>query len=253
MNKKAFTPLETISNKFNVRSPKGDLSLTGFTILELLVVIVILGLLIGILLPVFGRVREGARRAQCTNNLRQQGIAWYLYLDDHDDKFPEPISILTAPGEEMASWCTYGGKYGTRFPDDGSYSAQNRPLNRYLDIYNDNDPATKVFFCPDDKPGNPDPQSTESSFDFYGNSYEVNDVVFDTRHLSKITAPHNRVFLESCLYRNAPNHGKTTFADHPNVPVMVLFLDGHVAGPFKYDSEFNDGSSPEKEVWIVTQ
>ncbi len=42
----------------------------AFTLIELLVVIVIVGILAGLLIPVMGRARESARRAQCANNLR---------------------------------------------------------------------------------------------------------------------------------------------------------------------------------------
>ena len=61
----------------------------GFTLIELLVVIVIIGIIIALLTPALGRAREGARCAFCANNLRQFGIALYLYLDEHDNKFPD--------------------------------------------------------------------------------------------------------------------------------------------------------------------
>ena len=54
----------------------------AFTLLELLVVIAIIGTLLAILIPTLGRTREEVRRAQCVNNLRQHGVAWYLYLDN---------------------------------------------------------------------------------------------------------------------------------------------------------------------------
>lgn len=63
----------------------------AFTLIELLTVIAIIGILAAIIIPTVGKVRETARRAQCTSNLRQVGMAILAYADDQKGKLPGPL------------------------------------------------------------------------------------------------------------------------------------------------------------------
>ncbi|HUP79442.1 MAG TPA: DUF1559 domain-containing protein [Pirellula sp.] len=89
---------------FRRTSPK------GFTLVELLVVIAIIGILVGLLLPAVQAAREAARRMQCSNNIKQLGLASHNF-ESSFKRFPPGLLVPTAaqaPGVAPLSGAHFG-------------------------------------------------------------------------------------------------------------------------------------------------
>lgn len=91
----------------------------GFTLIEIMVVVAIIGTLVGLLLPVLANARAAAKRTQCLSNLHQIYLACELYVNNHMGSYPPAYGRYTRDGQKInGAWdySTVVGSPGTVLP-----------------------------------------------------------------------------------------------------------------------------------------
>jgi prepilin-type N-terminal cleavage/methylation domain-containing protein len=151
----------------------------GFTLVELLVVIAIIGVLVALLLPAVQAARESARRTQCSNNIKQLGLAAHLYHDQHRHLPPgigySPLETSGVWGHHFFHLLPYleeGNLYERAL---GSVALTTGPTTIYFpgnnDVYRQPLP---IFICPSDPSVEPGGVVTVNEVSWGASCYAVN-------------------------------------------------------------------------------
>jgi len=201
----------------------------GFTLIELLVVIAIIAILAAILFPVFAKAREQAKKAACTSNVKQLGLAWMMYVQDYDETFPPTNSTQSAPGN--TEWEPYpGGPFPckpcrprnkvTKLPYDPRFFAL--PYIKNLDL----------FKCPSDFGIDAGKVPSEPSvggpvWKYAGTSYCINTVTLRLAAMAAIPKPAE-TYMGAEVYAWHSGDPFTYWNLRNSGPVRVAyFCDGH--------------------------
>jgi prepilin-type N-terminal cleavage/methylation domain-containing protein/prepilin-type processing-associated H-X9-DG protein len=115
----------------------------AFTLIELLVVIAIIAILAAMLLPALTRAKSKAMGVACMNNVKQTGLAWYMYAQDNDDKLV-PNKRLTGAGGIGTTWMVGVLNMANSTDNTNLYFLQQSLLFPYCK-------SVSIWLCPGDK------------------------------------------------------------------------------------------------------
>ena len=212
----------------------------GFTLIELMVAIAIIGILAALLLPVLGKAKSNAQATQCLSNLRQLQIGWTLFISDHEDTLP-PNSDGWNAGKDADHPSWVAGNLRPEFLAGDKSDGTNESLligERYapfgsIGIYVKN---PGVYRCPGDRSGRVRSISMNSYMNGTGLWQNSNYVIFV--RLSGIRKPDNTwVFIDE--REDSINDGsfavemaaEYAIIDYPasyhNGSGALAFADGH--------------------------
>lgn len=142
----------------------------GFTLIEVLVAVSVIGVLVALLLPALGGARGAAQMVMGASNVRQLQLANAVYAEDHDDAYmPGAVDFV---GTNLHRW------HGTRETRGEAFTGEGGPITAYLD---DRGGHTGVRACPRFSPTLADRRTALEAFELGCGGYGYNNAFVGVR------------------------------------------------------------------------
>jgi prepilin-type N-terminal cleavage/methylation domain-containing protein/prepilin-type processing-associated H-X9-DG protein len=204
---------------------------TGFTLVEMLVVIALIGLLAALLLPALNRARTRAGAISCLNNVRQLVFAWTLYADDHQGRLPYNLggdaARSTVALRTNLDWVNNVMTWELDSENTNTATITEASLGPYAN-------SVRIYRCPADQALSA--VQKQAGWSHRIRSYSMNAMVGDAGDLSKTGVNQN-------------NPGYVQFFNLSSIPQpadIFVFLDEH-------PDSINDGyflNRPAYREWV---
>ena len=211
---------------------------SGFTLIEILVVISIIAILIGILLPALGSVRNSAQMMACMSNQRQLSAAMLSYVSDNKDYFPQPARDKDYPGSEKSRTKVIWFNAVDKYFDVSSKKDYSNSASRNYESYKQ-DPVWESFSA-DERDGNRTIKMNEE-FGNISTTYDTTPRTWRAIRVHEVHKPALTVLLFDGRAMDTPSvttgntGGSSKFSGYEVYVGLrhrgganVIFTDGHV-------------------------